>query len=167
MGDVSPADWTILTNRVRRSKLRVPGRRHLRTLDALSPFDGSRATASLGRSGPSAWPRDPSVGIWLGGPENPPNGPGASGGPKCSYCDMGYNRNMIRFRPPPNLRILAPPFRNLPARPSRRRNRDYAMNSQWIFTISLFALVVPCAFTSISLPRCAGVHYFYFLVFLA
>ena len=166
MGDVSPADWTILTNRVRRSKLRVPGRRHLRMLDAPPPFDGSHATASLCRSGPSARPRDPSVGPWLGGPENPSNGPGASGGPKCSYCDMGYNRKMTRFRPLPNLRISAPSSRHLPAHPSRRRNRDYAMNFQWFFTIVLFALVVPDAFTSISPPRCAGVRYFHFLVFL-
>ena len=110
--------------------------------------------------------RDPSVGPWLGGPENPSNGPGASGGPKCSYCDMGYNRKMTRFRPLPNLRISAPPSRHLPAHPSRRRNRDYAMNFQWIFTILLFALVAPGAFTSISPPRCAGVRWLHVLVIL-
>ena len=121
---------------------------------------------ALGRSAPGRGSRDPSVGAWLGGPENPPNGPGASGGPKCSYCDMGRERKMTRFRPPPNLRIFAAPARHLPSRPSRRRNRDYAMNFQWIFTILLFALVAPCAFTSISPPRCAGVRWLHVLVIL-
>ena len=138
----------------------------LRTLDAPSPLDGSRATASLCRSAPRRGSRDPSVGSWLGGPENPPNGPGASGGPKCSYFDMGHERKSTRFRPPPNFRILAPPSRHLPARPSRRRNRDYAMNFQWIFTMLLFALVAPCAFTSIYTPRCAGVRWLHVVAFL-
>ena len=79
---------------------------------------------------------------------------------------MGYNRKMTRFRPPPNLRISAPPSRHLPAHPSRRRYRDYAMNFQWIFTILLFALVAPGAFTSISPPRCAGVRWLHVFVFL-
>ena len=78
---------------------------------------------------------------------------------------MGHERKSTRFRPPPNFRILALPSRHLPARPSRRRNRDYAMNFQWICTILLFNLVVADAFASIYLPRGAGARWQHFFAF--
>ena len=74
--------------------------------------DRARRRRSAGPA-PRRGSRDPSVGPWLGGPENPPNGPGASGGPKCSYFGMGHERKSTRFRPPPNFRILALPSRHL------------------------------------------------------
>ena len=149
-----------MRTRVERSKLRFITRRPWGAWRAIA--FGAIARARLRRSarrllGGARGSRRSALGWAV--PKSPVGGPGPSGGPKSPDCVTGTTTNDTVWDPPPQGPILAPPTRRLPALPSRRRNFDFAMNFQWIYTILLFHLVVADRCAYVYLPQSAGAYW--------